>query len=287
VNATAIDAPFTLKRVQEMLGLSGATVTKLISAGFVTPVRGQRNEHRFSFQDLMLLRTAHALQQARIPPRKILRSLTKLKAELPAELPLTGLRITAVGADVVVRDRSGQWTAESGQLVLDFEVAEVGGTVSFMSAAAATATPGAAAPAASTAADWVRQGEALEARDRGGAEAAYRRAVELDPNATAAYLNLGALLCEDGRADEALALYDQALRALAHEPLIHFNHAIALEDRGRQREALAAYERALALQPTLADAHYNAGMLLEALGDEKAAIRHFSAYRRLHRTEGR
>ena len=73
MNATAIDAPFTLKRVQEMLGLSGATVTKLISAGFVTPVRGQRNEHRFSFQDLMLLRTAHALQQARIPPSKILR----------------------------------------------------------------------------------------------------------------------------------------------------------------------------------------------------------------------
>ena len=57
--------------------------------------------------------------------------------------------------------------------------------------------------------------------------------------------------------------------------------------RAREREALAAYERALALDSTLADAHYNAGMLLEALGDAQAAIRHFSAYRRLHRTEGR
>ncbi len=42
--------------------------------------------------------------------------LAKLKAELPAELPLTRLRITAVGSDVVVRDRSGQWNADSGQL---------------------------------------------------------------------------------------------------------------------------------------------------------------------------
>jgi hypothetical protein len=283
VNAPAIEAPFTLKRVQEMLGLSGATVTKLIAAGFVTPVRGRRNEHRFSFQDLMLLRTAHALQQARIPPRKILRSLTRLKADLPAELPLTGLRITAVGADVVVRDRSGQWTADSGQLVLDFEVAEVGGTVSFMSPAPPAAVP----PAASPRTDWFREGEALEASDRRGAEAAYRHAIADDPARTAAYLNAGALLCEDGRTDEALALYEQALHTLAHEPLIHFNHAIALEDGGRQREALAAYERALALDATLADAHYNAGMLLEALGDAKAAIRHFSAYRRLHRTEGR
>ncbi len=288
MNATAIQAPFTLKRVQEMLGLSAATVTKLITAGFVTPVRGQRNEHRFSFQDLMLLRTAHALQQARIPPRKILRSLTRLKADLPAELPLTGLRITAVGADVVVRDRSGQWTADSGQLVLDFEVAEVGGTVSFMAhPTPAVEAPPANAHAPAPAADWFRQGEALEATDRPAAAAAYRRAIEHDPACTAAYLNAGALLCEDGRADEALALYEQALRTLAHEPLIHFNHAIALEDGGRQREALAAYERALALDATLADAHYNAGMLLEALGDAQAAIRHFSAYRRLHRTEGR
>jgi tetratricopeptide (TPR) repeat protein len=187
------------------------------------------------------------------------------------------LRITAVGADVVVRDRSGQWTADSGQLVMDFEIAEVAGTVSFIPRAASATPP---------TGDWFRRGEALEASDRRGAEAAYRHALEHDPSLTAAYLNLGALLCEDGRADEALGLYEQAIRTLAHEPLIHFNHAIALEDQGRLREALTAYERALALDTALADAHYNAGMLLETLGDAKAAIRHFSAYRRLQRTEG-
>jgi tetratricopeptide (TPR) repeat protein len=285
VTHASIEAPFTLKRVQEMLELSAGTVAKLITAGFVTPSRGKRNEHRFSFQDLMLLRTAHALQQARIPPRKILKSLAKLKAELPAELPLTGLRITAVGSDVVVRDRAVQWNPDSGQLVMDFEVASAAGSVSILPAPAPAPTP--TPEASATAPDWFRQGEALEATDRAAAEQAYRRAIAHDPSQAEPYLNLGALLCEAGRCGEAVALYGAALasiESIGHEPLVHFNHAIALEDQARPAEALAAYERAIELDAGLADAHYNAGMLLETLGDAKAALRHFSAYRRLKRT---
>jgi tetratricopeptide (TPR) repeat protein len=277
VSQDSLEPGFTLKRVQEMLGLSASTISRLVAAGFVSPSRGKRNEHHFSFQDLMLLRTAHALQQAGIAPRKILRSLAKLKAELPAELPLTGLRITAVGADVVVRDRSTQWNPESGQLVMDFEVAEVAGTVSILQMAQLTS---------GAANDWFHEAEALEASDRAAAEKAYRMAIAQDPSDVAPYLNLGAILCEDGRCDEAVALYAGAMQTMEHEPLIHFNHAIALEDLERPREAVAAYERAIALDASLADAHYNAGMLLEKLGDGQAALRHFSAYRRLHRTEG-
>ena len=35
---------------------------------------------------------------------------------------MSGLRITAVGSDIAVRDRSSQWEAESGQLLMDFDV---------------------------------------------------------------------------------------------------------------------------------------------------------------------
>lgn len=57
---------FSLRRVQAMLGLSRSVVAGLIEQGFVTPTRGKRNELRFTFQDLMLLRTAHALQASKI-----------------------------------------------------------------------------------------------------------------------------------------------------------------------------------------------------------------------------
>jgi len=66
------DAPYTLRQLQQMLGISPRVIGGLVRSGFVTPARGARNEYRFSFQDLVLIRTAHALQGADIPTRRIL-----------------------------------------------------------------------------------------------------------------------------------------------------------------------------------------------------------------------
>lgn len=262
-----------------MLGLSRSVISRLIAAGFVCPRRGTRNEYRFTFQDVVLLRTAVELQAARISPRKIVGSLRRLKATLPAELPLTGLRITAVGNDVTVRDGQSQWQADSGQLVMDFDLAPAKGSVAFLPRVPAPS----AAAAADDAATAFGRGEALESSNRHGAETAYRRALALDPGFADAYLNLGALLCEGQRCAEAVALYDEALRRFPDEALFHFNRAVALEDEGRDSDALAGYDASLRLSPDLADAHYNAGRLHEQLGDARKAVRHFSAYRRLQR----
>lgn len=286
---------YTLRRVQLMLGLSRAVVSGLIEAGFVKPARGPRNEFRFTFQDLMLLRTAHALQRSKIPPRRIVRSLARLKATLPDELPLSGLRITAIGADVAVRDRSGLWTSDSGQLLMDFEVAPARRSdddgVRFLDRRGTTAPGPSSADPESVAAradsdaarDWFRRAEALETSDPRGAERAYKEALAREPAYTDAYLNLGAMLCEAGRAGEAVELYEHALALCVPSALLHFNRAVALEDADAPAEAIASYERSLALDPSLADAHYNIGRLQEALGDKRSALRHFSAYRRLQR----
>jgi tetratricopeptide (TPR) repeat protein len=265
---------YTLRRVQAMLGLSRSIVAGLIGEGFVAPSRGKRNEWRFSFQDLMLLRTAHALQASKIPPRKILRSLARLKATLPQELPLTGLRITAIGADVAVRDRDGQWQTDSGQLLMDFDVAPVAGSVAFLARATSPpAPPGAPA--------WFERGLALEATDPAGADAAYRQTLALAPDFEAAWLNLGAMLSDAGRFAELAALSDEAALHCPRSALVHFNRAVALDHLERLPEAAVSYEQSLALDPTLADAHYNLGRLREQLGDKRGALRHFSAYRRL------
>ncbi len=268
---------YTLRRVQAMLGLSRTIVAGLIAEGFVAPTRGPRNEWRFTFQDLMLLRTAHALQASQIPPRKILRSLARLKATLPQELPLTGLRITAIGADVAVRDRSGQWQADSGQLLMDFDVAPLAGSVAFL--ARATAPSASSAPPGAPA--WFERGLALEATDPAAAEAAYRQALVLAPDLEAAYLNLGAMFSDAGRFGELAELSDAAVEYCPASPLIHFNRGVALDHLERPPEAIASYECSLLLDPTLADAHYNLGRLREQLGDKRGALRHFSAYRRL------
>jgi tetratricopeptide (TPR) repeat protein len=270
---SAADSHFSIRRVQELLGISRSVISSLINAGFVVPTKGSRGQHQFTFQDLMLLRTAYALQQAKIPSRKILGSLRKLKEDLPQELPLTGLRITAFGSDVVVRSRDGDWAAESGQLLMDFEIAPAEGSVAFIAQPGQSETDSAEA--------WVLRGQALEGTDPVAAEAAYRRSLETGPASLDSHLNLGAFLCSLNRVGEAIELYKSAMTQWAKSPYLLFNFAIALEDQGRTEEAAKVYERCLEVDPGFADAHYNLGILLEGLGEGRGALRHFSAYRRL------
>lgn len=285
---------YSLREISALLGLSRAVIGGLVAAGFVTPARGERGELRFGFQDLVLLRTAHELRNARIPPRRILAQLRRLRAALPAEVPLSGLRIAAVGGDVVVREGGGAWAVKSGQRLL-FDVEPQAAPADEGAAeprpvvrafvrpgakpAAATAEP--SPPTAEPAIDWFARAVELEARDPAAARAAYRRAIEARPESADAYLNLGVLLADAGAFDEAVAIYTSGLVNCPGEPLLHFNLAVALEDAGDTGGALRAYAAALALDPQLADAHFNAARLHDRLGHSTLAIRHYSAYRRL------
>lgn len=273
------DAPYTLRSIEKMLGLGRSTIAGLIDAGFVSPTRGSRNEYRFTFHDVVLLRTAHSLKAAQVPARRMLRSLQQLKAKLPAEVPVSGLRIKAIGGDIAVRNSDAQWEAPTGQLLLDFEVQAVGGAVSFLQ----RAPPQTAEAASKTrnAAEWFERGEQLEADDASAARHAYREALALAPGHMHAAVNLGALLCEAGESAAALTLLEQAIALSPDAPALHFNRAIALEDQQREREALSSYRRCVVLDPDFADAHYNAARLCEKQGDRQGALRHYSAYRRL------
>jgi tetratricopeptide (TPR) repeat protein len=268
---------FTVRRVQAMLGLSRHMVAGLVEAGFVTPMRGRRNEWRFTFQDLALMRTAQSLQAQSIPPRRILRSLARLKATLPAELPLSGLRIAGIGADVAVRDRNGRWQSDSGQILLDFDVAPVAGTVAILERAASPQAEEADGD------ELFERALSLEATDPAAAEAAYLQALSLAPDLEDAYLNLGAMWCASGRHLDVVRLSDAALEHCPGSALLHFNRGVALDHLERLEEAAASYERSLALDPTLVDAHFNLAQLLQQAGDQRGALRHYSAYRRLQR----
>nr|WP_322044064.1 tetratricopeptide repeat protein [Paraburkholderia sp. J67] len=260
-----------------MLGVSRHVVAGLVAAGFVTPSRGPRRQYRFTFQDVVLLRTALRLRAASIPPRKVAQALSRLRAELPDELPLSGIRVSAVGNDVAVRTGPAQWDAITGQMLLDFEVAEIKGDVVFLDTAPAPQD------LAQQAQEWYDLGEQLRESDLDGAERAYRKAIVLSPQPFyAAYMDLGALLCErEGRCADALDVFDKALTHFPEDAALHFNRAIAYEDLGRLDAAEDSYRRCLAIEPSYADAHHNLAILLENRGDKQGLVRHFNAYRRL------
>jgi tetratricopeptide (TPR) repeat protein len=264
--------------VEKMLRLPRSTIRALASAGFVTPARGPRNTLLFSFQDLIVLRTAQTLADAKVPAKRITRSLKALRRQLPETMPLSGLSISAVGEQVVVRDGAAQRQIESGQYVLAFEGDPDSGSLSVFER---VPTPAPAAPE-----DWFARGVALEREDPEAAIEAYARAIAAEPGRLDARINLGRLLHETGRRQEAERVYREAVEACGRDPLLLYNLGVLLGDLDRTRDAIEAYEGALRGDPAMADTHYNLGLLYEKLGMAKQAIRHMSQYRRLMQIHG-
>jgi tetratricopeptide (TPR) repeat protein len=270
---------YTTRDVARLLGLSEAQVRSHARVGYLAPDRGPRNAYRFSFQDLVLLRTAKALSEARIAPRRIRRALRALIRQLPAGRSLSGIRISSEGDRVVVRDGSAAGNPESEQLLLDFHVAELAEQAAPVARRLARQARRSGEPL--TAEQWYDLGTDLETAAPDDARDAYARAVALDPRYVPALVNLGRLLQDAGRAAEAADQYRAALAVQPSHTTAAFNLGTALEDLGRRAEAIAAYRMALEVDGEFADAHFNLARLYERAGNRAAALRHLRAYKQL------
>jgi Tfp pilus assembly protein PilF/DNA-binding transcriptional MerR regulator len=269
---------FTTRDVARLLGLTETQVRSQARAGFLTPERGPRNGYRFSFQDLVLLRTARELAHARVPPRRIRRALRDLARQLPGGRSLSEIRITANGQTVLVHEGGAAWNPESGQLHIDFAVPELLGPAGITR----TLTPDEPATDHSrTAWEWFDLAVELEGSDPAQAYGAYSQALGIDPALSDAHVNLGRLLQLAGRTREAIEHYRLSLRPDSTDPTGAFNLGTALEELGRWRGALTAYLRAVNIDSRFADAHFNLARLYEQLGRQAEAIRHLRAYKRL------
>jgi len=269
-----VSAGYSLRDVGKLLGLPRSIICGLIDAGFVSPSRGRRREYRFSFQDLVVLRAAAALVEAKLPTTRILRSLRRLRAQIPPEIPLSGLRVEAVGDAVVVREGSAQWQTHDGQYVLRFHVESPGGRLAFLDAPS---------PSASSPSDDELFDRAVDAEDSKPVSAIelYRQALAINPKHIGAYTNLGRLLHMRKQYGEAEEAYRRGLVHCGRDATLLFNLAVVLEDARRPADAADMYRAALKESPDLPEAHYNLALLCEAAGLKQEAIRHLSAYRKL------
>ncbi len=268
---------YGVRDVEKLLGLPRRTIRALVDAGFVTPARGARNAWTFSFQDLIVLRTARTLVEAKVPHRRIVQAMAALRRRLPASMPLSGLSIAALGDRVVVREGASRWQADTGQYVFSFEGDPAVGRIAVVERVAVPDV----APAAEADAAFER-GVAHERRGEiEAARRAYEMAIVADPEHLDARINVGRLLHEAGKLVAAERAYRDALAMCGDDALTWFNLGVVLEDQRRPREAIGAYEAALKLDASLADAHYNLALLHETAGHAQDAIRHLAHYRRL------
>ncbi len=270
---------YTSRDVADILGMTLREVQAHGRAGYLAPDRGPGKRYRFSFQDLILLRTAKGLSRAEVPPGRIRTVLRKLRGELPRGRSLSEVRVGVAGDAIVVKEGASAWNPESGQIVFNFAVADLARSAGpFARRGIQSARK---ADHARSADDWFELGVELEATAPDEARDAYRRALELNPAHADAHVNLGRLLQEAGATQAAIEQYRAALEADARHATAAFNLGGALEDLGRRTDAIAAYQTAVAIDPALADAHFNLSRLYERSGKKQAAIRHLSKYKAL------
>lgn len=272
-------AAYTIGDVARLLDLPSSRIRSFARAGLTTAAKDRRGKYRFSFQDLILLRTAEELSAASIPVRKVYRTLRTLRAQLPKGAPLSAVRIVIEHDDVLVQDQQAVWDPITGQARLNFSIGDMASQVAPLIRGAAQA---AALKPDTSDDEWFDMGLDFEwAGAVEDAKLAYARAIELNPDHSSAHINVGRLLQEAGQAAGAEAHYRHALSVDSEDATAAFNLGSVLEDLGRRHAAIESYQEALAIDPNLADAHYNLSALYEDTGNRGAALRHLIRYKAL------
>ncbi len=267
---------FGSTEVSRLTAIPLHSLRAMVRGRLVAPKKGPRGTLRFSFNDLVLLRTARALIAAGISQRRVGEALRSLREQLPEDLPPRGLSVTATGGRVVVNEAGEKRDAVSGQLLLAFEVRIEGARVELIDTVPQDPVTEAQDTECENAFAAALQ---LEDMDVDAAIESYRACVARHSH-DGARANLGRLLHLQGRISEALEIY---LQADPSNIDVLYNQAVALEDLGQTSAAIATYLRVLDIADDYTDAHHNVARLLQQVGKGRQALRHWNAYRKLTR----
>ena len=103
----------------------------------------------------------------------------------------------------------------------------------------------------------------------------YLEALSIKPDYAEAHDNLGLALYREGRIDDAIKHYLEALSIKPDNAEAHINLGLALDREGRTDDAIKHYLEALRIKPDYAEAHNNLGIAFARRGNLDVAVEHF------------
>jgi tetratricopeptide (TPR) repeat protein len=274
VSATATKQAYSREQVLRLLGVSARQLRSwerqnLISSG-----------ESFSFSDMLALKTLIGLRASKIPAALIRKALHALRERLKEiRNPLTEVRIYSQGRKIQVQFAGQKMEAISGQLLLDFDEAEIKKLLAFPGDKAAK-SEGSKHKSRREAEHWFEKGLELEQAGAPIEEivGAYRKSSEIDPGSAGALVNLGTVYFNLRDWRQAEINYRKALEVDPEYALAHFNLGNLFDERGDRQQALTHYLAAVRIHPSYADAHYNVALLYQSVGQPLKAVRHWKLY---------
>jgi len=234
----------------------------------------------YSFFDLLQIKKVRDLCAQKVRPAVIRESLAAMQKQAAGlENPLLEAGALSAGHRVAFRHEGKLLEPIAGQFMFDFSPRE--------RVVASTTLPihPPEAPARDVAELFAR-GIALEENPNSQTEAIalYQRVLELDPQHSAANINLGTLFYNRQEYTLAEKHYRAAISIDPRYALAYFDLGNVLDETGRVSEAIEAYKTALQLAPTYGDAHYNLALAYEKVREPRKALRHWQAYVKLDST---
>ena len=269
------ESGYAREEVGRMLSVSGRQLRAWQKQGFVS------DSEVLGFSDLLALKTLKKLRDLSIAPAKIKAAITSLRRMLTdIDHPLAQLRITAEGRGLAVHISGDKMEPISGQLLFDFDAKEIEKLRAF---------PGKREVEAGSemreqkSEYWFQHGLALEEAGAPVADAAeaYRKAIEANPRASGALVNMGTISFRMRKLRDAEAYYMRAVEADPDYPLAHFNLGNLFDEQGQVEPARGYYLSAIRLNPRYADAYFNLALLCERNNEILRAIGYWQTYLKL------
>jgi tetratricopeptide (TPR) repeat protein len=278
VPAPATKQAYSREEVRRLLDVSERQLQSWEKQKFVSP------SGSFTFSDILALRTLMGLRQNKIPATQIRKALDALRARLrDVHNPLTELKIYSRGKKIHVQFAGQKMEPISGQLLLDFDEAEISKLLAFPGQTARENPAARKHKSRLEAEQWFEKGLDLEQTGAPMEEIieAYRKASEIDPTSAGALVNLGTVYFNARNWREAERQYRKALEVDPRYALAYFNLGNLYDEQGDRAEALAHYLSAIRFQSNYADAHYNVALLYQSTGQPLKAMGHWKLYLKL------
>jgi tetratricopeptide (TPR) repeat protein len=278
VPAPATQQAYSREEVRRRLGVSKRQLESWEKQNLLST--GGSAGDSFGFSDILALRTLVALRKSNVSTAQIRKAILAMRKHLgEGENPLTHLKIYSKGNKIEVQFAGQKMEPISGQLLLNFDQAEISKLLSFPGRAEESKAAQ-KMKARREAELWFEKGLDLEQTGAAVEEviAAYLKAAEVDPTSAGALVNLGTLYFNAKDWKEAESYYRKAVEVDPEYALAHFNLGNLFDERGDRPAALMHYIAAIRIHPRYADAHYNIALLYQSMGQPLKAVRHWKAY---------
>ncbi len=269
---------YSVRDVSRLFDITESRLRYWDKSGILSPSGRMGRCKCYTFQDLIGLRSVKLLLEGGLSLQRTRRIIKKLQDAIPrSSHPLSRLRIMADAKTVIVTDVDHSYNADTGQLLLNFDVKSLERQIVSQFPDKATKEQ------ALSAYEWYLEGCRLDESPEtlSAAEEAYHKAIHLDPTMANAYTNLGNLRYRLGSVEDARVLYEKAVEVDPEQPEAYYNLGFLEFEAQNYERAEKLFSRAVALDSSFADARFNWAITLFRLKKNELAGKQLEAYLQL------